>query len=179
MEEMEETVEAAATLIKFIGASILEEKCRELVAKASRTEKAAAAAGVNRAADLRRAAGELEAAGEEGRLQAVVNLRAAAVALVGSLGEAAREQLRAPRDAAASLGRSCEEYRAAALAMVKVQSAKEEDPDRRVRGSWWRSFWRCGRRQQGLREPLLLVDDVEAAVRSGSEVHCSCSRLAG
>jgi len=39
--EMEETVEAAATVINYLGASIVEAKCRELVVQARGAEEAA------------------------------------------------------------------------------------------------------------------------------------------
>jgi hypothetical protein len=66
MEAMEEMVEAAPIMIKYMGPSILEEKCGLLVAKATNTEQAANTASIICIADLSRAAWELEDAGEEG-----------------------------------------------------------------------------------------------------------------
>ncbi|CAO1944088.1 unnamed protein product [Urochloa humidicola] len=155
---MEETLEAAATVIHFLGASVVEAKCRELVVKARGVEEAAAAADVGHA-DLTRAAGELEkAVGEERMLLAVVNLRDASAALDGgALERAACTQLRDLRAVAASLARSCGEYPAAAEGMKKLLHAKEDPAGRRV-ASWWSALWRTCRRQQKLRDNLLDVD---------------------
>ncbi|CAO1942616.1 unnamed protein product [Urochloa humidicola] len=156
---MEETVEAAATVIRFLGAAIVQDKCTELVAKARGVEEAADAAGVGHV-DVTRAAGELEAAaGEEGRLLAVVKLRDASAALEG----AASAPLHALRGAAANLTRSCGDYRDTAIGMLGVLRAKEAAGAGGVRGSWWRSIWRWCRPQQGLSENLLA--DVEACLQ--------------
>lgn len=160
---MEETIEAAATVIKYLGASIIEAKCGELVEKARGAEEAADAAGVDRAC-LSGAARELEAAGEEGRLQAVLNLRDASAALEG----AARDQLHALRGAAANLARSCAEYRETAIGMVDMLRTKEEGTDGWVHGSWWWSLWRRCQHHQGVRDNL-------PAAGVGPEVRGSCS----
>ncbi|KAG2602527.1 hypothetical protein PVAP13_5KG694833 [Panicum virgatum] len=155
--EMEETVEAAATVTNYLGASILEAKCRELVAQARGAEEAAHVARMDRT-DLNLASRQLEEAGGEGRLLAVVNLRDASAALEGAV----RAQLDAIHRAAEKLSRSCSDYRDTVNAMEKILPAKEE-PAGQAAGSWWSSLWRIRGRQQGVRQNLL--DDVEAAAQ--------------
>ncbi|CAO2182064.1 unnamed protein product [Urochloa humidicola] len=156
---MEETVEATATVIRFLGDAIVEDNCEKLLEKARGAEEAADAAGVGHA-DLTRTAAELEAAaGEEGRLLAVVKLRDASAALEA----AARAPLHALRGASANLTRFCKDYRDTAIGMLGVLRAKEAAGAGRARGSWWRSIWRWCRPQQGLSENLLA--DVEACLQ--------------
>ena len=108
--------------------------------------------------DLNLASRQLEEAGDEGRLLAVVNLRDASAALEGAV----RAQLDAIRRAAEKLSRSCSDYRDTVNAMEKILPAKEE-PAGQAAGSWWSSIWRIRGRQQGVRQNLL--DDVEAAAQ--------------
>lgn len=160
-------MEATATVITFIGESILADKCGRLAEKAGAVEKAAEDAGVD-CADLERAARRLmQAASADERLLAVVGLRDASAALEGS----ARAPIDALRGAAASLARSCREYQETAEGVEKMKRAIEvENPETGwgARSWWWPFGWRGCRRQRGLGEPLLDAD-VESGMRLAVE----------
>lgn len=160
--EMEEALEAAATVIKYVGEAVISSKCAELSALVEGVEQAAEAAGVQHE-EISRLSDELKHANERDRMTAIVNLGDASAAME----RIARAPLVALRDSTARLVRECRDFREAYQSIENLQRAKAQraqDRAGRPPGSGWLSIWgRLGTRR-GIRESLLT--DVEKGHQS-------------
>ncbi|XP_066374141.1 uncharacterized protein [Miscanthus floridulus] len=179
----EETIDAAARAISFLGEAALRASAADLVTRARSVALAAeganadhipaAAIALNQVesggtmlavSGLRGAATALEEVESEGRTRAVSGLLGAATALQAVLG-VGHDNL---RDAAADLARQCGEHREAAAAMEKVRRAVEEQSHRNRSAPWWLFWRRRGHRIGDVEQTLLATGSTPTALQGAA-----------